>query len=64
MRRLDWISETLDRLIFPAPNMPLCARAWWCRDRLGWRLWVVVFDRLLALREDGHCRRCYGRRWL
>lgn len=63
MRRLEWISEALDRLIFDEPSMPLCARAHWHRHKFWPGIWVRVMDVLFRWKEPNHCQRCYGRRW-
>lgn len=57
------LSEAAHRIAFGPPDMTLCARAWWRRDRLFWRLWVTVFDRLFRWVERDHCRQSYERRW-
>jgi len=63
MHLVDWISEAIDTLIFDAPNMPLCARAHWRKQRRFWRVWVRVFDFAFSRKEQGHCRACYDRRF-
>lgn len=60
---LTWVSVTLHRQIFGYPDMQLCARAWWLRHRLFWRVWVVVWDLVFIRVERDHCRKCYDRRW-
>jgi len=42
-------------------RMSLCAYAYAHRDRPAWRLWVTVWDWLLAWAEDRHCERAAGR---
>jgi hypothetical protein len=60
---LNWVSTAIHGLIFGAPHMTLCARAWWMRDKLFWRCWVRFWDLVFRWVERDHCRMNYQRRW-